>query len=162
MAVNSTTIEKFIPIIYVPKQSEKKYFRSDVLCEIFPIFAVLWYHWPEDDKTRKADYEPVILIFRSDSLVAIGIRPHKEYKYATKWLTEGSRPVIVFQSSWHAPIINTGSFRDTLTPVFTSSLFSDKITEYNLVYRKPPRWYIKDGTETDVYEYAKQLANNIR
>jgi hypothetical protein len=162
MTISQSTIKKFMPIIYVPKQNKKKYFRNDVLCEIFPIFAVLWYHWPEDDKTGKPDYEPVILVFNNDSLVAIGIRPHESYKYTTKWMTEGSRPIIVFQSPWHAPMMSKHSILDGLTSTFASRIFSDRITHYNIVlHKRPPQWYVKNGTDKDVYDYAQCIANKI-
>lgn len=160
LTVTKDMVERFKPIIYVPKEPTG-FQLINVLYEIFQNFAILWYHWPFDDYTEKPDYEPVILVFNDTDLVAIGIRPHENHTYSVRWLTEGTRPVIVFETPWHGPVIFRGAINDGLTAAFTSSLFSDRIDEYDVTEGKPPQWYIKDGTAVEIYEYAEQIASVV-
>ena len=79
MAVTQALVERFKPIVYVPKETDDAKI-IEVLYEIFENYAVLWYHWPYDDYENREDYEPIILVFRNDLLVRIGTRPHKKYR----------------------------------------------------------------------------------
>ena len=151
-----TLIERFKPIIYVPKE-EAEYQLTKVLYEIYSSCAILWYYWPEDDYTGKPDYEPVILVFKEEQLAAIGIRPHEKYGYTTRWLAEGRRPIIVFTTPWHAPKVFQGKMRDFLTAAFASPVVSRRIEDYQLTREKPPEWYVKDGAKISVYDYADMI-----
>jgi hypothetical protein len=148
--------ERFKPIVYIPREPPKDQL-IDVLFEEREKYSVLWYHWPHDDYTGKEDYEPVILFHPVGELTAIGIRPHMEYKLATRWLTEGPRPVIVFTTSWHGPIVFQGKASDALTAAFMHRSVSIRKESYELVAKKPPEWYVKDGTEISVYGFAENV-----
>src|SRR2546430_14858905 len=118
--MSQALLKMYLPIVHVPKESAGRKL-IEVLFEVFPKYVVMWFHWPFDDYTGKADYEPAILFFRGNNLVALGIRPHKKYKHYIRWLTEGMRPVVMFESGWHAPVIGQGSVRGRVTAPFSSS-----------------------------------------
>ena len=44
MAVTQALVERFKPIVYVPKETDDAKI-IEVLYEIFENYAVLWYHW---------------------------------------------------------------------------------------------------------------------
>jgi len=153
-------LEKFKPIIHVPRE-EPDCQLIDVLFELRPRYIILWYHWPNDDYTGKPDYEPVILFLKANQLVAIGIRPHTKYKHALRWVTEGSRPVIIFTTAWHGPMINHGRIRDAFAASFSLSAIADKIDDYSLISGIPPPWYITDDANVSVYDYADRMAREL-
>lgn len=156
MSLSKSLVEKYKPVIYVPKEPKNAQL-IDVLLEIFSTYAILWYHWPFDDYSGKEDYEPVILVFKNDLLIRIGIRPHEKHDYYNSWVTENGKPVIVFTTPWHGPNISRGGLKDSLSGAF-AYLVSDKIIDYELTNSKPPIWYIKDGTDIEIYDYAEQIA----
>jgi hypothetical protein len=131
-------VEKSKPVVYIPRERDG-YKLVDVLYELFSTYCILWYHWPRDDYTPKADYEPIILVFQGGTLVAIGTRPHQKYKTHYKWISEKSRPVIVFESAWHAACVPQGSIRDSITRHFSMTRFSIKKEAYDISQLKTSR-----------------------
>ena len=156
---NITLLTRFKPIIYVPKEDPNCQL-IDVLYEVYPNYIILWFHWPNDDYTGKEDYEPVILVFKDQQLVVIGIRPHNKYKHAVRWVAEGSRPIIVFATSWHGPIINHGRVRDALAVGFSLSMVSQRKDDYRLVAGAPQDWYVKADSSMPVYDFANKIARD--
>ncbi len=146
-------VERFKPIIYVPRESPGDRL-IDVLLEEAEAYSILWYHWPHDDYTGKEDYEPVMLFFLRDGLQAIGIRPHERYRLARRWLTEGNRPIVVFTTAWHGPIVPQGRASDALVSAFMRPSVSTRMHSYELRQGKPPAWYVRDGTDISVYDFA--------
>jgi len=153
-------VEKFKPVIYVPKESKEAQL-VDVLCENFTKYSILWYHWPFDDYEKHEDYEPIILFFNNDILIAIGTRPHKRHEFYESWVAENGRPVIVFTTAWHGPNIPSGRIRDFLSNAFSSSLIAEKKIDYDLSKKSPPVWFVKDGTKTKIYDFADEVAKIV-
>jgi hypothetical protein len=135
---------------------------ENVLYEIYRSYVVFWYHWPYDDYTGKPDYEPIVLVFQDDILAAIGIRPHQSYKRYHQWTTEKSRPIVIFETSWHAPYIPQLSMRNVIRPFFMTRFSSIKIENYEIKGSKPPGWYIKDGARISVYDFAEHILDNLK
>jgi hypothetical protein len=152
--------ERFKPIIYVPREPPEDQL-IDVLAEETTRYSILWYHWPHDDYTGKEDYEPVVLFHPRGELQEIGIRPHERYKLAKRWLAEGPRPIVVFTTAWHGPIVFQGRASDTLTPAFMHPSVSIRKERYDLTSRKPPEWYVKDGMDKSIYEFAAKAVAQL-
>jgi len=122
---------------------------------------VLWYHWPHDDYTGKEDYEPVVLFYSQEGLVAIGIRPHERYKLTKRWLTEGPRPIVVFTTAWHGPIVFQGRAADAITPAFMHPSVSIRMADYDLKPGRPPIWFEKDGTDVSIHDFAAHASSRL-
>lgn len=111
MVISNNTIQSSKPIIYVFKESRDRSLK-ETLVESYIDYAVLWYHWPYDGHgptQSRDDYEPVILFFKDNDIYAIGTRPHRRHEFSTNLNRENNRPVIIFDSPWHGPIIGTPS-----------------------------------------------------
>jgi hypothetical protein len=160
LAVDTRPVELFKPIIYVPREP-KEDLLSEVLIEPADEYSILWYRWPHDDYTGKEDYEPVVLFHPQAMLEAIGIRPHEKYKVAKRWLSEGVRPIVVFVTAWHGPIIYQGRAGDALTGAFMHPSISIRMDAYDTRVGRPPEWYVKDGTEISVYDFAAEISSGL-
>jgi hypothetical protein len=158
--VEKPAAERFKPIVYVPREPLEDQLM-EVLVEENKEYSVLWYHWPHDDYTGKEDYEPVVLFHPGGGLRAIGIRPHKEYRLSTRWLAEGARPIIVFTTAWHGAIVFQGKTSDVLTSAFMNRAVSIIKEDYDLIAGRPPEWYVKDGTDTSVYDFAADVLTRM-
>jgi len=159
LAVSLQALQANKPVIWVPKEGARRAL-IEVLYELREKYAILWYHWPFDGYTNQ-DYEPVILFFRSNDLVAIGIRPHTRYKRSTRWLTEIDRPRIIFVTPWHGPMIPTGGPEDIIATAFSQPRISEKNVEYEITQGSPPEWFIADGSVQSVYDYADSIVTEL-
>jgi hypothetical protein len=156
MSISFDLIQRFKPIVYVPKEGRARKL-VDILYETSDLYAVLWFHWPYDDYTGKRDYEPVVLVFRNDRLHKIGIRPHERYLSYNRWQAEESRPIVVFHTAWHAPMVK-GTLRGTLVSFYSKIERSTRLDKYNIKKGRPPTWYNKNGTDKEVYSFADEIS----
>src|ERR671922_115983 len=54
----------------------------------------------------------------------IRFNPHQSYKRYHQWTTEKSRPIVIFETSWHAPYIPQLSMRNVIRPFFMTRFSS--------------------------------------
>jgi len=147
-------LKKIKPIIYIPRESESRTLKK-VFYEEFPNYYILWFYWPYDGiLTDHEDYEPVIFIMKDDKLVDIGIRPHNRYDHSDFWVQEDSRPIIIFWTIWHGPIIDKDQ---GLMSVYKNPVVSMKITDYEIELGTPPNWFFSADAGKSVYDYAQEL-----
>lgn len=150
-------LEKIKPVIYIPKEDASRTL-IDVIYEKKDGYYVLWYHWPFDGHfTQRQDYEPVILVVQNNTLRIIGVRPHYSFNHSNNWDSEENRPVVIFTTDWHGPYAGTSK----LMAVFKNSMFSDRLTEYDLKEGKPPEWSVSAGMSKSIYEYAEELVRGL-
>ena len=157
MAVPLELIQTFKPIVYLPKEGKQRRL-VDILYESDNKYAILWFHWPFDDYTNKSDYEPVVLVYRDNLLHRIGIRPHQRYLSYRSWKTEGSRPIVVFHTAWHAPMIQ-GTNWGTLVGLYSTVERSNRLDNYTLKKGRPPEWYNKNGAKKGIYSFANEISS---
>lgn len=163
MVISNVAIQNSKPIIYVFKESRDRGLK-ETLVESFSDYIVLWYHWPYDGHgptQRDDDYEPVILIFRDENVYAMGVRPHKRHDFSTNLDREHNRPIVIFDSPWHGPIIKTPSSFGNLICSFLNPRFFVKVEEYDLINKRPPKWFVKNDTNKAIYDYADEIKERL-
>ena len=160
MTVTLALLSQHKPIIHIPREGPSREL-IDVTYELREKYAILWYHWPFDDYSGRADYEPVILFFDGAELKGIGIRPHTQYKQTESWQEVDNRPVIQFFLPWHGPIILKGGVVDPILGRLKWSRTSKRVQDYPISEGSPPDWFISDGTDLPVYEYANSVAREL-
>lgn len=154
-------LKKIRPIIYVHKE-----FPGDeldlVLYEKYEKYYVVWFHWPYDGFVsfdskgygiRHEDYEPIILVHEDSKLQNIGIRPSHSYESSEHWNTESERPVIIFWSAWHHPLVDLDK---TLHRILKKS--HDRMENYPMKEGQPQdTWFLAADSGKTVYEFADSL-----
>jgi len=94
------------PKIFIPNESWNE--LIEVLLEQYENFDIYWYHWPHDGWIGYfiPDYEPVIIIYKGDSICYIITRPH--WTYEPHGLEEITIPIeVLFDGSSHPPYPRT-------------------------------------------------------
>lgn len=150
-------LENIKPVVWLPKENADR-LLIDVLFEATMDYFIVWYHWPKDGyafTNLHEDFEPVILVVRKSRVVDIGIRPHNSYRHSKEWLEIRGKPIVLFRTAWHEPVIYNGQ---PSASFFTNSRFSDLMADYSIKEGKPPPWFIKADANMSVYEYAEALA----
>lgn len=161
MSTTDPLLERIKPIIYIPREPQS---LQNVLYEKFDNYYVLWFHWPSDGiisldslGLTHEDYEPIILVVKDEKLVAIGIRPGNKYEYSLRWSLEDNRPVIVFWTPWHHPIIFNGEgILESMKKVG-----SERRSEYAVTVGKPPDWFLNADSGKSVYDYADEVRSRV-
>ena len=154
MAVVDYLLERYKPIIYIPKEKQSRAL-IDVIYEKFDRCYILWYHWPHDGYfTGHEDYEPIILFFTDQKLELIAIRPHNKYRNSKTWLTEQGKPIIIFTDPWHGSSIDMGQ------PIFSlikKSPTMKKLSDYPLDKGKPPEWFWAADSGESIYDHIQSI-----
>lgn len=93
--------DRIKPQIFIPDEDSKT--LIDVKLEAYDNFDIFWFHWPRDGWFFVEDYEPVILVYKSDNTLCYLItRRHWGYQFYS--LDELSVPVeVLFDGSFHPP-----------------------------------------------------------
>ena len=151
-------MNKIKPAVWIPKERPERDL-IDVLYEAEPSYVIFWYHWPMDGYALvnpHADYEPVILVVSRKEVVGVAARPHNRYVHSSEWFEHQGRPVIVFRTPWHEPVIFSGQ---PTAKIFAKKRFSRWLADYPIVRGHPPQWFIKADSGISVYDYAQALAS---
>ena len=81
-----------------------------------------WYEWPYDGWYKRVDWEPVIVYVKGDSVYAVAVRTHYNWRVDFHPPVKDGRPIITFAYRWHTPLLKSppkGYVVVNLTPVFS-------------------------------------------
>ncbi len=92
------------PSIFIPLEPMS---LEDVLLEQYENFDIYWYHWPMDGIFPGGDYEPVIVVYSTDSKICyLIVRRGWEYKFNS--VDELEQPIeVIFETLFHHPFPRT-------------------------------------------------------
>ncbi|RLI84681.1 hypothetical protein DRP07_00220 [Archaeoglobales archaeon] len=64
-----------------------------------------WYYWPYDGNQPVDDWEPVILLIKNNTVEAVAVRIHYNWRVSYSFPLEGVKPIVSFSQLYHTPLL---------------------------------------------------------